>query len=345
MDFYLSTLNQQEQDYYHRIRAAFANQQERVRLPYASPLNGKHIQNACFAVMFDCPELFYVNPSFSARGAMGSVTLSSKFIYDRQEIIDDQNIIQGLLNKFSRDYKGKDITEILESLMNYFIEETTYAVNSLLNQNAASILVYKEGQCSGYANATNLILKELGYEGIFVKGQFIEENKPKIEHAWLLIKISDKYYHFDPTFCVTLNKNNGCLLDKSYFLKSNKTFAKDHVWDTRLLPNCDDDYPLRSNNSRVTRSQNQATTDSVINQSANGYKIVNNVLDFRKFFKQEYQSGKRQIEFNSNIPDYQGNELIRLLQGAIKASLAELRVRAYSYKINTQGTLVSIILS
>ena len=348
MEYHFSRLGRVEQSYYQAIYNAFSAYQEKVRLLYHSPLSGNQIQNACFAVMYDHPELFYVNPGFSASGIAMNIVLHSKFIYSSSEIKTYTAQIDSILNQFKRELSGLDIETVLERIVEYYIANMTYKINNTYNQNAAAIFIRHEGQCTAFARATMLILEKLGIQTIFVNG-----NGNGAPHAWILVKVNGQFYHFDPTFSFSQNSGIGHFAFRNYLLKSDKSFSLDHAWHKNELPECPNDYPLKNggNQGGAMVFGNAEFSSNTQHSQANSrnlkpnFPIVKSILDFKKEFKKQYQEGKRIIKVYSEIPNYQGQELLKLIEGALRTALKEINVYSYQYNIDIDGSVIAIFIA
>ena len=110
-----------------------------------------------------------------------------------------------------------------------------------MNNTAESYSAYgmfKNGYavCEGYAEAYSLLLNLVGITSTTITG-FAGEN-----HMWNLVKLDGTWYHADPTWDDPVPDVPG-RAQYHYFLKSDKTMAKDHTWDTLINPVCAADYP------------------------------------------------------------------------------------------------------
>lgn len=95
-----------------------------------------------------------------------------------------------------------------------------------------SPLHYGWGSCENYAAALMVLLEELGFETVYVTGQTFSVSGTLVDHAWLMVKIEENWYHVDPQ--LEDNVIKGGMLTYRYFLKSDEEFSAHHVWGTRL---------------------------------------------------------------------------------------------------------------
>ncbi len=95
-----------------------------------------------------------------------------------------------------------------------------------------SPLYYGWGSCENYAAALMVLLEELGFETAYVTGQTFSIDGALVDHAWIMVKIGENWYHADPQLEDNIIKGNTILY--RYFLKSDDEFAAHHVWGSRL---------------------------------------------------------------------------------------------------------------
>lgn len=154
-----------------------------------------------------------------------------------------RKIIESTVTEDMSDY------EKAEALYAYLLTHYRYAFhyadgdssNTGVNNTAESYSAYgmfKNGYavCEGYAEAYSLLLNLVGITSTTITG-FAGEN-----HMWNLVKLDGTWYHADPTWDDPVPDVPG-RAQYHYFLKSDKTMAKDHTWDTLINPVCAADYP------------------------------------------------------------------------------------------------------
>ena len=149
------------------------------------------------AVLFDNPDLFWVEPSISYSygndGFITEVTIKfnetarnldafKKTFYDCADSVLEQAM------KLENDVlKVKYIHDVLT-----YVNE--YVLNAPLNQSAYSAIVNKRTVCAGYAKAFSYYMQRLGIPSLVIEG-YAGEN-----HAWNLVKLYGDYYEMDVTW-------------------------------------------------------------------------------------------------------------------------------------------------
>lgn len=105
------------------------------------------------------------------------------------------------------------------------------------SHNAYGALVKKQGVCDGVSAAFSLITQRMGFECAVIKGRARFRTDGFSEHAWNIVKISDRFYHVD----VTWDLNQYELTKEysyDYFFLSDEAIDIDHEWDINLIPAC-----------------------------------------------------------------------------------------------------------
>lgn len=150
---------------------------------------------------------------------------SYKTTKEQEDYIDStvEFIVSKLTNvDMSDDEKEKLIHDYIVTNVDY-CEEEKYG-------NAYSALYYGKTKCDGYAMLTHKMLKAAGIENIIVTNE---------DHAWNVVKIDNKWYHFDTTW------NDGKKKDYGYYKYYNKTDSE--ILESRNYSNvygieCTSDY-------------------------------------------------------------------------------------------------------
>lgn len=96
----------------------------------------------------------------------------------------------------------------------------------------AGPLLYGIGTCENYASALIVLLQRLGFEALYVTGRTFSVQGTLVDHAWVMVKIEDIWYHIDPQ--LEDNVSKGPLLFYHYFLKGDEEFRAHHVWGAAL---------------------------------------------------------------------------------------------------------------
>lgn len=76
-----------------------------------------------------------------------------------------------------------------------------YNIHSAHNQTIYSVFVYRNSVCTGIAKAVQYLLQMLGIANKLVFGK-MNNSDTDSRHCWLIVRISNKWYHLDPTFAM-----------------------------------------------------------------------------------------------------------------------------------------------
>lgn len=119
--------------------------------------------------------------------------------------------------------KARCVRDFVADCTQYDTVHKHLAGSGHVQSTAYGALIYHTALCQGYSVLTYRLLKELGLDARIVTGTATVEEKTE-RHAWNIVRVDGKYYNMD----VTMDDVKGTT---DYFLKSDETFAADHVRD------------------------------------------------------------------------------------------------------------------
>lgn len=131
------------------------------------------------------------------------------YLYDEQthaqKIADFKNAVELALNS---SVKPED-SEVLRALLlyRYVVDHVRYFTVDYTDKEITSFSALTEGVtiCYGFADAFNYLLRQTGMEAHLYRGA----RSDGAEHGWSYVKIDGKFYHFDPTWECSGQKNRG----------------------------------------------------------------------------------------------------------------------------------------
>ena len=98
--------------------------------------------------------------------------------------------------------------------------------------NAYGAIINKLAVCDGFSLGFSLLAQKLGFECMLVTGP--SGNDTEL-HAWNIIKIRNRFYHFD----ITWDANDSDEFSYNYFAVTDKEIARcEHNWDKATTPVC-----------------------------------------------------------------------------------------------------------
>lgn len=206
------------------------------------------IDDAFSAVMYDHPEIFYVNgysmTSHSVNDQLVSVSFIANYVYEADEVKElsakAQAAAEEILSPVAKDWS--DFNKI-KYVFDYIIMHTEYETGVQDNQNILSVLLYGKSVCNGYSKTMQYLLNQLDVPCTLVTG-----DSERGKHAWNLIQADGHYYYLDATWgdvdyaeSVGAESPDHVVLeiDYTYFLVDYDTIALEHTAnDVAELPHC-----------------------------------------------------------------------------------------------------------
>ncbi len=222
---YRTYLSDAGQSVYNQIYANAVARNETFTL--STELSTDEIYDVIIAVMFDHPELYWLDTSFeysyNDSGIVKSVTLTfndlaydevaeAAFLAAAQEYIDGASQYSTVLEKE-------------QYIHDALCSNITYTLDSEYNQSAYSGMVTGETVCAGYAKAFQYLMIQLGIPCYYVTGTVDEES-----HAWNLVMIDGALYNVDLTWDDAVSEayhTNAY----SYFNLTDEQISIDHTRD------------------------------------------------------------------------------------------------------------------
>ena len=201
------------------------------------------------AALFDCPEIYWIDPSQMSVGLgsdtmsisnfqtggitlrIRSITISPSMIEGFTSIEDAKNygkLLDEALEKVP--VEGATRYEQLKSIHDYIAHFTYYDTNATFSSSALGALVEPGVVCEGYSEAFKLICDRLDIPCVCVFGNMnVEENSG---HMWNYVQMEDGiWYAMDVTWDDTDGKG-GREVKYDYFLKGSKSFNTNHTPET-----------------------------------------------------------------------------------------------------------------
>lgn len=201
------------------------------------------------AALFDCPELYWINPSQMGVGlgldtTSSFVPFSSNIVIKIRSITISPALIEGFSSLEDAVNYGKLLDEALEkvpvdgatryeqlkNIHDYIAHFTYYDTEAKFSSSALGALVEPGVVCEGYAEAFKLICDRLDIPCVCVFGNLkVEDNSG---HMWNYVQMEDGiWYAMDVTWDDTDGKN-GREVKYDYFLKGSASFNKNHTPET-----------------------------------------------------------------------------------------------------------------
>ena len=189
------------------------------------------------------PGIAWVEPCITYRTAtIGNRMVNSiVFRYTHQDnLATDQKTFIKLVDQFSENLKKYDNDWIkLYHIFSYLSKTITYSLD-YMDQSMWSVFFDGIGVCAGFARSFQYLALLEGIPSVVVHGWGKNADGTKGEsHLWVMAKINDTWYHFDPTWGKS-DDDNG--VKYTYFCRSQKRMERTHIIDKRYpIPAANDD--------------------------------------------------------------------------------------------------------
>lgn len=227
-------------------------------------------QKSVNALMFDFPQLFFVNVRNISIQIQKTTYFTNKNVYsvvisnstNRTFYIDELDTKQKVqearealdkirYNVMERIQNPKDVYAVLKIAHDYVVDTVDYD-RSLYEPNIYNLygaLINKKAVCEGYAKSYKYLLDYYGVPNIIVAGKGKNDRGEIERHAWNYVNINGSWYGVDPTWDDPITTGETSLGNRykyRYFLKGEESFGISHIPDGEIVENYTFDYPALS---------------------------------------------------------------------------------------------------
>ncbi len=330
--YWREKLTKREQNLYDKLVDAFYKYENRISCGSFSP---NKLNKIYIAITNDHPELYYLPPKMQVTRTISILGVKTELIlhnlFDRLQIDRYDSILEKIKREFSNKIRFcKNDFEREKIVCEYIIENTIYKIDNILNQNAATVLINKIGQCSGIAKATKLLLNWCGIKNIIVNGTAKDTGTGQVgPHAWNIAQINNQNYHLDVTFMLGANGIKVKPYNLCYLNYADSEMSRTHQWDKEAVPSCNHFYA----NANAVNSVPQ--TFSIEDET-----VANTSYELCKLLEDKLLQGKKVLSFESRIA-VTSNELMAVIQNCCQKVIDKFALRG-AMEITIQGSLVQI---
>ena len=262
--YYYEQLSSEEQTIYTTLYTNFLNHNRSFEI---QTYNIDLLKPVYDAVLFDHPEIFWVDYLYTYTYTIDSPTVNIQPIYSYTEA-DCEKIqmeIDLQVNSFLSTI-NPTMTEYDKILATYryiinLVEYDTDTEQLNYDQNIDSVFIKHITVCTGYAKAIKYILNKMDINALVIQGLATNDAEPS-PHAWNIIECENKFCQLDATWddaVITFSQNikeDGIIIDDgieietnlevnwqdySYFMCSDDMISYNHIPDTSYFtyPTCD----------------------------------------------------------------------------------------------------------
>lgn len=237
-DWFYNTLDKKQKALYDKIGEAIMSNEEKI-------LDVDFTSKECLRIysgyLDDHPGIFWVENKISYGTYLdseGKTKHSINLYFTHTDNLEADKIrFVSLVSKFSG-YLQRDANDWLKlyHIYDYLASTIQYSLD-YMDQTMWSVFFEGIGVCAGFARSFQYLALQEGIPSVVVHGysRNADGTRSDTGHLWVMAKIGDNWYHFDPTW--GLQDNNG-VVDFTYFCRSSERMELSHV--------IDNDYPIPS---------------------------------------------------------------------------------------------------
>lgn len=231
-------------------------------------LSPKELADIYFMVRMDCPEIFYsVKYTYRYYPDSTYVEMVPEYIFTKDKIKEHRQAMQARIKKLARPAMNMSEKEKELYIHDFITDNVTYdKLKKEYSHEIIGALGNGVAVCEGIAKAVKALCDELGLWCIIALADNNPDKNIKYRHAWNVIKIDGKFYHFDATFDNTLSKSGTKRYD--YVNLCDKQIYRDHEPVIWKVPACEDNDHFYYKEKKVSWT----TVDEVRNRTKQAVK-------------------------------------------------------------------------
>jgi|GEM_PF-4219512 len=191
-------------------------------------INSDEIEDVFVAVLYDNPQIFWVDSNYEFYDYEDSVQLNLKYRNTEAEAAEiNKNLYEKLSQIMSSIDDNASDYQIEKYFHDYVCENTVYDETTYGNigNTAYSSLLDGKSICEGYARAMQILLDSAGIRNYVVIGDGVTEEGTDA-HMWNIVEIDGENYHLDATW------NDTSMDDRfgyMYFNVTDDFISDDHI--------------------------------------------------------------------------------------------------------------------
>lgn len=239
-------LTEDEQAIYQRLRDGIAVHADKIE--FYPQIELSTLEKCILCMYMDYPQYYWYTGNYTYWQMEDTERVSSvepEYILTEDEVAENESVLCTITDtilqnvpKESSDYET--VKYIYESLIAF----TEYSPGCKYDQSLASVFLYGESVCAGYAKAFQYLLQKIGIPCIYISGDALSirnENETWEPHAWNMIELDGQYYYVDVTWGDPFPLENGEKkeIEYGYLCGMPETFEKYHAANVPVeLPEC-----------------------------------------------------------------------------------------------------------
>lgn len=251
----------------------FLSQKSKVVIPLdRTKLGRKKIHNAMDIVQKK-PEILSILESWNSESAYiingkYNLTFNPKYYKGATHFSSTVNkwIKENLSVNMTDEEKVKAIHDYIVLITAYNYGDSNSKVNGYNVYTPLCVLYEGAGVCQGYSLLFYEMAKNAGLKVKYISGDVHKSNNG---HAWNMVYVDGRWYHIDVTWDDFYPDKKG-EVRYDYYLKSDDSMSKTHIWDRNKFPKSYEDYFKETPNSDFEQSYENIDS-SYQNETIIGY--------------------------------------------------------------------------
>lgn len=255
--YYYDNLSPDEKDAYLALYYGFIEYDESIRME----IQEKDMKEVFTAVLYDNPDIFWVDFKYEYMVYSDSVAFSPKYRLTESEIKTMQDSVNDKIDEIMAEVDKLDSEYEKELFIHdYIVENTEYDLSTLnnLGDTVYSVLVSGKSICEGYSRAAQVLLDKAGISNYLVIGD-TESDGEILSHMWNVVTLNGENYHLDVTWD-DLNDDFDTVY--FYFNVTDEYISRDH---TNIKP---------SNNNCNSTLENYFVKENAMVYTYKGYSYL-----------------------------------------------------------------------
>lgn len=233
--YYFNKLNKIQQSAYHAMFEGLSAMEPSFYVPR---LSNKELGDIYFLLRLDHPELFYSETfTYKFYENSESVELSPVYLYEKKKLKDHKQAMESRIKKLTAAAAKLSEKEKELYIHDFICQNVTYdKLKKPYSHEIIGPLGLGVSVCEGIAKTVKVLCDQLNIWCIIAISEANPEKGIKYRHAWNVLKIGGKYYHFDATFDNSLGKGGAVRYD--YFNLCDRQIFRDHEPAIWQIPEC-----------------------------------------------------------------------------------------------------------
>lgn len=235
--YYYELLNKEQQKAYHAMKTGLTALAPSFMVPR---LSGKELSDIYFMLRLDEPKLFYsVKFRYKYYPDSENVEMIPEYLFKKNKVMEHQKAMEARVKKLARQAERMSEREKEQYIHDFICQNVHYdKLKKAYSHEIIGPLGHGVGVCEGIAKSVKILCDALGIWCVIAVSGNNPEKGIKYRHAWNILKIDGKNYHFDATFDNSLGTPQDIRYD--YMNLNDTQIFRDHEPVLWRMPACTD---------------------------------------------------------------------------------------------------------